>query len=352
VSLSTKKKQDRTALRKRRANRRFAFLKQLRRDTDLSSSAKLVVWSLADDSYNLDDERCNPGFAAIGANVGRTGRQAKRCIKEAQDAGWITFTSTSGGKDTCTNRYTLVWEKIANPTTDTASEGDTQSADVDEHATQDTPSPAESPDEPPDVTPGDTVEDGEYTEIVEEPETEGGHTCPPSAPEMDPEGGHRRSPGGSYMSHEPNLNPEGGRKEGKPWGRRADARALLKREDEQAFQKLCEMWSVRDVFHGEGDMVKSRNAFAAMDAEHGDRIRAESGVQVGDYMLDRANVWITEIDTAQRLPKLECWLGVEPGFKGNVEQWWQRRPRQFGGAYGGGKSETAGEGIMRRAGAR
>jgi hypothetical protein len=162
---TTSKKQNRAALRKRRATRRFAFLKQLRRDTKLSSSAKIAVWSLADDSYNLDNENCNPGFSKIGTNIGRTGRQAKRSIREAQDAGWIMFTSTLGGSETCTNRYSPVWDKVANTTQD-----------------------AHSATATPDATPNDPIEDGEYTEIIEEHETEGGHTCPPSPPEDVPEG--------------------------------------------------------------------------------------------------------------------------------------------------------------------
>src|SRR5277367_5972005 len=107
------KKQNLKAIRKRRADRRFAFLRQLRRDTNLSSSAKMVVTSLADDSYNLDTERCNPGFAKIAKNVGRSLRPTKKAIREAKDAGWIAFTSTHGGSEDCTNRYTLVWSKKA-----------------------------------------------------------------------------------------------------------------------------------------------------------------------------------------------------------------------------------------------
>lgn len=108
------KKQNRKALRQRRAKRRFSFLKQLRRDTSLSPSAKMVVWALADDFYNLDDEQCNAGFTTLGHAVGRKRRSTIDAIQEAEAAGWITISSIGGGSKRSTNRYALAWEKVAN----------------------------------------------------------------------------------------------------------------------------------------------------------------------------------------------------------------------------------------------
>src|SRR6516162_4905535 len=84
-----------TATRKQRAKRKFAFLKELRRDTTLQPSAKMVVWSLAEDFYNLDDERCNPGFASLARAVRQ--RSVIDAIGEAKTRGWIEVSSIGGG---------------------------------------------------------------------------------------------------------------------------------------------------------------------------------------------------------------------------------------------------------------
>jgi hypothetical protein len=102
-----------TATRKQRAKRKFAFLKELRRDTTLQPSAKMVVWSLAEDFYNLDDERCNPSFASLARAVGRRQRSVIDAIGEAKTRGWIEVSSIGGGSKRSTNRYTIVWEKRA-----------------------------------------------------------------------------------------------------------------------------------------------------------------------------------------------------------------------------------------------
>jgi hypothetical protein len=87
--------------------RRFAFLKQLRLDANLSAAAKMVVWSLADDSYNVESERCNPGFTTIATNIGRARSSFAVSLNEAKDAGWITVESIGGGGKRNTNGYTL-----------------------------------------------------------------------------------------------------------------------------------------------------------------------------------------------------------------------------------------------------
>src|SRR3974390_1021492 len=102
-----------TATRKQRAKRKFSFLKELRRDTTLQPSAKMVVWSLAEDFYNLDDERCNPSFASLARAVGRRQRSVIDAIGEAKTRGWLEISSIGGGSKRSTNRYTIVWDKRA-----------------------------------------------------------------------------------------------------------------------------------------------------------------------------------------------------------------------------------------------
>jgi hypothetical protein len=106
----------RTATRKQRAKRKFALLKELRRDATLPPSAKMVVWSLADDFYNLDDEQCNPSFASLARAVGRRSRSVIDAIGEAKAGGWIEVSSIGGGSKRSTNRYTIVWDKRADVT--------------------------------------------------------------------------------------------------------------------------------------------------------------------------------------------------------------------------------------------
>lgn len=299
------KKQNRKAVRERRAKRRFAFLKQLRLDATLSSSAKMVVWSLADNSYNLDDERCNPGLDEIARNVGRSLRPTKQAIKEAKDAGWITFTSTHGGSKRCTNRYTPVWDKVAN------------SAKPEK--------PSANTDQPID----ETIEEGKFTEIIEENEKASAVYGTSSAKAS-------AVNGQSECCGQPtNLTePQRGEEEGEASAACGFA-APLKKEEEEELGQLCQLWQVREEFHVAVDVPEARKAFAAVCAEYGDEIRAEHGVSAGYYLLDRAQVWIAEINSPQFLPKLEAWLGMAPGFKGEVVQWWQKRPRQMSSGRGG-----------------
>jgi hypothetical protein len=235
------------------------------------------------------------------------------------------------------SQYTLVWDKIAKTTKDASSESDTQDEEDGPNTIQDTPFHAVDPEVTPDVRPNDRVEEGEYVEIVEEPETEGCHTCPPSSPESDPEGGHRRSPGGSYMSHEPYLNlkevKEGGRDQPSAAELACGSPPLKREEEELAFQHLCQLWQIRDEFWPDIDVAKAREAFAAVSSEFGDQIRRENpGVSFGYYMLARARVWIDAFVTAHPkgdgprfLKKLEVWLGAPDG-KNNATPWWQKMP--------------------------
>jgi hypothetical protein len=108
-----KSKRTRQAIRKQRAKRKFAFLKELRRESALQPSAKMVVWALAEDFYNLDDERCNPSFESLAKAVGRRQRSVIDAIGEAKTRGWIEISSIGGGSKRSTNRYTIVWDKRA-----------------------------------------------------------------------------------------------------------------------------------------------------------------------------------------------------------------------------------------------
>jgi Helix-turn-helix domain len=376
---TTTKKQNRAALRKRRAKRRFAFLNQLRRDTELSSSAKMVVWSLADNSYNLDDERCNPGFATIGANIGRKRSSTIDAIQEAEAAGWITISSIGGGSKACTNQYTLVWAKKALKPAEAPWQD--AGADIAERvAAYDAAYPGQSvrqvaealgvskshvqrarkagvplgeygTAQPVDIADktsnGTASEDAltnqgvpecepvytQYTEIIEENEIEGcgtPHPCP-----MEGCGG--TSVGVRYTTPEPNLNlkevKEGGKEQ--PSAACGFAAPLKREEEELAFQQLCQLWQIRDEFWPDIDVAKAREAFAAVSSEFGDQIRRENpGVSFGYYMLVRAQVWIDAFLTAhpdgngaKYLKRLEIWLGAPPpDGKGNAVPWWQKTP--------------------------
>jgi hypothetical protein len=353
---TTTKKQNRQAIRKRRAERRFAFLKQLRRDTTLSSSAKMVVWSLADDSYNLETERCDPGFAKIAKNVGRSLRPTKKAIKEAKDAGWITFTSTRGGSEDCSNRYTPVWSKKA-VTKPGVGAPYQSTADVAQRvAAYDAANPdmstrvvaealgvsrmsvqrARKSAVPPGKTgcpkgenqgvPTSALRDTKNAEIIEEVEDKGcrtQHRCP-IQPVL------QTVVTGAVDSTRTLSEPQRGEEEEAALAARGFA-APLALEEEMAFQQLCEMWSVRDQWHKEVDVAKAREAVAVVSAKYGDQIRAEHGVDFFPYLLGQAQLWITKINSAQYLPRLEAWLGVAPGFHDEIVDWWIKLPRDMGG---------------------
>jgi hypothetical protein len=323
------------ALRKSRAKRRFAFMRQVRRDISLSTAAKVVLMSLADDFYNLETEQCNPGYTAIGANVGRTGRQAQRSIKELETAGWITSSSVGGGSKASTNQYTLMWDKVANTTHDTASERTTQNEEAGPNTTQDTTFHTAIPEDSPGVTPESHVEYGEYTEIIDEAEIEGCHTCPPSSPETGHEGRHVRQGGVSYMSNEPLLNPSEEEEGGKPSSalRAPDVALALEDKEELAFQKLCQLWPRYQFWH-DFDEAKCRAAFEAVVAKHGDEIRTKNnGAGTGEFLLWRAQVWIDAFvaahpdgDGPRYLKKLEVWLGAPPDGQNKATPWWYKEP--------------------------
>jgi hypothetical protein len=283
----------------------------------------MVVWALADDFYNLDTEQCNAGFTSLGHAVGRKRRSTISAIDEAKEAGWITVSSIGGGSKRSTNRYALVWEKVASSAAPEKpfSESKNPSAEA-EQPTDNVEETVEAPEAAQTQPP--SFQEGEYTEIVEENEKEGCstlHQCTET------------SVGVQYPAHEPNLNLE----EVKEGGRDQPSAACgfaapLKREEELAFQQLCQLWQVRDQYWPDIDMAKAREAFAAVSAEYGNEIRGQHGVDVGYYLLARARVWIDAFvaahpdgDGPKYLKKLEVWLGAPDG-KNNVTPWWQKVP--------------------------
>ena len=381
MSLSTKKKQDRTALRKQRDKRRFAFLKQLRLDTVLSASAKMVLWALADDHYwpladnSSTDERCSVGFAALGKSIGRSGRAAQDAIKEGQAAGWVNVSSIRGGGAHCTNRYDLIWGKKAMLLTadaaplatvdqrvaayDASHPGQSirhvaDALGVSKSAVQrarqsqrGTAQPTDSVDENPfgtagvdnPVSHGDDQWDSQYAEFVEEKDNQNGRVTSSWDSSL--------LPMGQFASNVPTTSRLEGGRDGEPASADRSLRSLpLVGDDELAFQHLCEMWRIREQFwrHDEG---KSREAFAAVCVEYGEQIRTEFGIHVGDYLLIRANVWIEAFAAAHPdgtgprfLKKLEVWLGAPDGKTGDATPWWLKAPTpKVTGARVGGKPD-------------
>jgi hypothetical protein len=302
-----------TATRKQRAKRKFAFLKELRRDTTLQPSAKMVVWSLAEDFYNLDDERCNPSFASLARAVGRRQRSVIDAIGEAKTRGWLEVSSIGGGSKRSTNRYTIVWDKRAEVAPEQAAENTNQTIeDIEE-------------------TVSAANENSQSPEIIDETEIEvcsALHGCSPLRE------------GVQSSAYEPTPNLKGEEEEGEVVvAARGFAAPPLAEEEEMAFQQLCQ-WP-RYQYWPDFDEVKAREAFAAVCAEHGEQIRAQSGLGVGAYLVDRANVWVDAFavahpngDGGRYLKRLEVWLGA-PDANGKASPWWSLAPTPK--ASGGGR---------------
>jgi hypothetical protein len=297
------RKTTKKTVRTQRAKRRFAFLKEMRRDTSLSSSAKMVVWALADDFYDLDTERCNPGFEGIAKAIGRSLRPTKQAIREAKDAGWIKVNSIGGGSKRCTNRYTLVWNKVANkPSTNQATDNveETAKAPESDRARQGHP------------------EESKHAEIIEEDEKRVLSTAPVL----------QTVKASAVDSTRTYSEPQRGEEEEEAT-MAARGFAAPPEEGEIEFQQLCHGWP-RHQFYDDLDMAKCRARFAAIAFEHGEAIRAQ-GVSVGAYLLDRARVWVDALDKAndgnggQFLKKLHVWLGA-PDHGGNASDWWRLNP--------------------------
>ena len=289
-----------TAIRKQRAKRKFAFLKELRRDTALQPSAKMVVWSLAEDFYNLDDERCNPSFASLAKAVGRRRRSVIDAIGEAKAGGWIEVSSIGGGSKRSTNRYTIVWDKRADVAPGQAGEKTNQPIDYVEEAMS------------------EATENSQSTEMIHVNEIE---VCSPL---------HGCSPlheGMQSSAYEPtpNLKDEE-EEEDAAVAARGFAAPPLAGEDEVAFQQLWEMWEPRERFYPRGDLARSREAFAAICTEHGEEIRTTYGMEPRDFILARAKFWLDGIESPKFLKTVEAWLGGAPDSQGRTDHFWLREP--------------------------
>jgi hypothetical protein len=292
--------QQRTAMRKQRAKRKFAFLKELRQDTTLQPSAKMVVWSLAEDFYNLDDERCNPSFASLARAVGRRQRSVIDAIGEAKAGGWIEVSSIGGGSKRSTNRYTIVWDKRTDVTP--------------EQAAEETNKPIDDIEE----TVSAATENSVASEIIDENEID---VCSPL---------HGCSPlheGMQSSAYEPTPNLKGEEEEeDAAVAARGFAAPPLAEEDEMAFQQLWEMWQPRERFYPRGDLAKSREAFATICTEHGEEIRNTYGMEPRDLILARAKFWLDGIEGPKFLKTLEAWLGGAPDSQGRTDHFWLREP--------------------------
>ena len=316
-----------TATRKQRAKRKFAFLKELRRDTALQPSAKMVVWSLAEDFYNLDDERCNPSFASLARAVGRRQRSVIDAIGEAKAGGWIEVSSIGGGSKRSTNRYTIAWDKRADVAPEQAAEKTNQAIDDIEEAMS------------------EATENSQSTEMIHVNEIE---VCSPL---------HGCSPlheGMQSSAYEPTPNLKGEEEgEDAPLAARGFAAPPLAEDDEMAFQQLCQ-WP-RYQYWPDFDEVKAREAFAAVCAEHGEQILAQSGLGVGAYLVDRAKVWVEAFavahpngDGGRYLKRLEVWLGA-PDANGKASPWWSLAPTPKASGGGRGRKPDLLQTTLRRA---
>jgi Helix-turn-helix domain len=295
-----KSRHQHTAMRKQRAKRKFAFLRELRRDTIMQPSAKMVVWSLAEDFYNLDDERCNPSFASLARAVGRRQRSVIDAIGEAKTRGWIEVSSIGGGSKRSTNRYAIVWDKRADMAPGQAAEKTDQAIeDIEETASA-------------------APENSQSTQIIDENEIEVCSTL------------HGCSPlhGGMQSSaYEPTPNLKGEEEEeDAAVAARGFAAPPLAEEDEMAFQQLWEMWQTRERFYPRGDLAKSREAFAAICIEHGEEISTTYGMEPRDFILARAKFWLDGIESPKFLKTLEAWLGGAPDSQGRTDHFWLREP--------------------------
>jgi hypothetical protein len=325
-SKSKRTRHQHTTIRKQRAKRKFAFLKELRRDATLQPSVKMVVWSLAEDFYNLDDERCNPSFASLARAVGRRQRSVIDAIGEAKAGGWIEVSSIGGGSKRSTNRYTIVWGKRADVAPEEAEKTNQPIDDIEEAMSE-------------------ATENSQSTEMIHVNEIE---VCSPL------HGCSSLHEGMQSSAYEPTPNLKGEeRGEDARVAARGFAAPPLAEEDEMAFQQLCQ-WP-RYQYWPDFDEVKAREAFAAVCAEHGEQILAQSGLGVGAYLVDRAKVWVEAFavahpngDGGRYLKRLEVWLGA-PDANGKASPWWSLAPTPKASGGGRGRKPDLLQTTLRRA---
>jgi hypothetical protein len=268
---------------------------QARADITLSHAAVRVFDSLIWDFRNNRDGRCNPSYDTISDASGVGRRSVIPAIKELEAAGWISVETTRGGSSRCTNRYTINFSKTAAKVRQQSEWGKKRAG----------------------VGAPPTSQD--RSELVQ--------TCALATEAELVQDSYRASADVCTQTPSEPLGEEGGRE--KPSAACGFA-APLRKEEEEEFGQLCQGWP-RYRHWPDFDEAKAREAFAAVCAEYGDRIRAQ-GVSVGRYLLVRAKVWIDAFeaahpdgDGARFLKKLEVWLGA-PDAKGNAAPWWSLVP--------------------------
>jgi hypothetical protein len=267
---------------------------QARADITLSHAA-VRVDSLIWDFRNNRDGRCNPSYDTVSDASGVGRRSVIPAIKELETAGWIGIETTRGGSSRCTNRYTINFGKTAAKVRQQSEWGKKRASASAPPATQDQSELVQ------------TCALATEAELVQDSYRASADVCTRTSPE-----------------------PLGeGEREGEASAACGFA-APLKKEEELAFQHLFQNWPRYKVWP-DRDEAKAREAFAAVEAKHGDEIRGQ-GVSVGHYLLERAKVWIAAFEAAhpdgdgpRYLKKLEVWLGA-PDDKGNTSPWWSLVP--------------------------
>ncbi len=303
---------------------KFDLLWRLMADTTLLPPAKNVAAVLLLKFHNTKTGQCNPSLAAIGESAGRSRRSIIRDVAELEESGWITIESTKGGSSANTNRFKFDFERMsssarsgkasANPGQRT---DDTDANDEERGQT----SPPEEPDDCADEQSRDAhVEQGQYTEIVDQITAGPVSGVTPSSgatPDTGDTGGQRGDTVGTRTKKNHSLLRSEG--EGGESSAACGFAAPLKKEEHDAkFEELCQIW-----FRPYGtNKAKAAKAYLAVCTEHGDRIRTEHGGEIADLLLASARNWTTK-KAARWIPKLEEWL--ENGA-------WQNEPESDKGA--------------------
>lgn len=75
---------------------RWGWLESVRRDTSLSTQARLVAHVLAMDFTNVKTVRCDPSYAQVAAVVGVSLDTIKRAVAALVDGGWLVRSTGRG----------------------------------------------------------------------------------------------------------------------------------------------------------------------------------------------------------------------------------------------------------------
>lgn len=92
---------------------RFGWLESVRRDADLSATARLVAHVLALDFANRETARCDPPLWEVAAVIGCSEDTAKRAVSALVEGGWIAREAGRGrGR---TSGYTFLTRAVVVP---------------------------------------------------------------------------------------------------------------------------------------------------------------------------------------------------------------------------------------------